>query len=438
MRALKSFRFRILISLWGFGLLLVVLYTAMAILLLMLPSNVSRQVFAELQYELDHFNQAYERDKNTPLPQSRLYASYADLTHLPEETRKRVAAFDNGFHKFAQNKGENSNKDYYLAVAPHPDNISKIYMLYDYDLYADEFKANFKNRAFRRFSLAFYMIVVLALFVGLVTSKKIIAPLNKLTSLIKASDPENLPKDLSKGFPENEVGFLAVSLENAMQRIREFVEREKNFTRDASHELRTPVTIIKGAVELLRQKPESNHKQIDRLLQRVERSLKNMEITIETFLWLGREQQTQEKDQTANLKRVVENTVEENQYLLSGKTVSLKIDVADNAIITAPEPVLKIAVVNLVRNAFSYTPAGKISICATQHYFEITDTGIGVDADDLENITHAHIKSAQSQGFGLGLAIVDRLCKRFNWTLDIGSESQSGTQVRVIFRMPEI
>lgn len=158
-----------------------------------------------------------------------------------------------------------------------------------------------------------------------------------------------------------------------------------------------------------------------------------MEVTIETFLWLGRESQIIDGEQTTNIKDVVDESVWENLYLLQEKQVSVNIKIEDDISIQAPEAILKIAVVNLIRNAFHYTQKGEITIFSNNEYFEIKDTGIGVESEDIKSITDPHVKGEHSKGFGLGLAIVERFCKRFNWLLGISSDRKTGTKVRITF-----
>lgn len=425
MRFHKSFRFRIFLSLWTFGIVLVILYTVLAALLMRLPSVTTQKVYSELSAEWASACRNYKSGGSMVLPQSRFIKSFTDISDLPSRVQQQVSAMNQGNARVSF-PGENGNDVYYISVQEHPDHGSPVYMLYDYDRQKDEAEANFKNRAYRRFSTAFYLIVVLSFMVGLVSSKRIIAPLKKLSMLVETSGPENLPMNLSKGFPENEIGALAQSFENAMRRIQAFIEREKKFSRDASHELRTPVATIGTAVELIRDIPESKDKKFDRLLRRIERSLKNMEVIIETFLWLGCESRLIDEDEVTRIRDVVSEAVEENRYLIREKPISVHTDIRDDVFIRAPEPILKIAVVNLIRNAFYHTHDGEITIFSNDEYFEIRDTGIGIESKDLE-------KSEHSKGFGQGLSIVERLCKRFDWLLDISSDTKNGTRVRITF-----
>jgi len=95
--------------------------------------------------------------------------------------------------------------------------------------------------------------------------------------------------------------------------------------------------------------------------------------------------------------------------------------------------VLFIVLNNIIRNAYNFTYEGCISIIVDQDYVEISDTGVGIEADKIQDVTKPHIKGSESQGFGIGLTIVKRLCDRFNWRLHIESMKFKGTKVRLYF-----
>ena len=161
-------------------------------------------------------------------------------------------------------------------------------------------------------------------------SRKTIAPVVQLAELVKKTGPENLPTDFPKQFCDDEVGVLAKTLEHAMQRVEAFVDREHQFTRDASHELRTPVTVIKGAIELLKQLPGNEQRSMNRPLRRIERSVNDMESTIEALLWLAREEAAIDPGQTCDVLPVVKDVIEQHRHLLADKPVEIDIDAEGN------------------------------------------------------------------------------------------------------------
>jgi len=278
------------------------------------------------------------------------------------------------------------------------------------------------------------LMVALGLWIGWLTSRKVIEPVAHLAEQVNRSGPENLPTDLSKNFSNDEVGVLARALEQAMQRVEAFVEREQQFSRDASHELRTPVTVIKGAVELLKRNFSRNEKSLYRPLERIERSVTNMENIIETLLWLSREDVAVDRNQNFAVVPVVQETIEQNRYLIGNKPVDIEFGSEDEPQLSIPADLFQIALTNLIRNAVQHTASGTIRVIVKIDRVLVTDTGAGIKADDLKRITQPHVRGDRSEGFGLGLYIVKRLCDRLGWGFEIESEEGLGTTVELIFR----
>jgi signal transduction histidine kinase len=227
--------------------------------------------------------------------------------------------------------------------------------------------------------------------------------------------------------------MLTRTIETTMNRINAFIQREKQFTRDASHELRTPLTIVKGAVEIMEQQPElDGNPLLKNPLKRISRSVRDMETTIETFLWLAREENGTEEP--CRVEPVVRKAIEDNHYLIENKDIRLHLDVFHDKTVRAREEVLYIAVTNLIRNAYHFTSRGSVTITLDEAHIGIQDTGMGIEADKLDSVTQTHIKGEESQGFGLGLSIVSRLCRRFGWQLAIESQAGKGTRVRILWQ----
>jgi signal transduction histidine kinase len=277
------------------------------------------------------------------------------------------------------------------------------------------------------------LIIALGLWIGWLTSRKVMAPVSHLAEQVDKSGPDNLPTDLSRHFYQDEVGVLARALEQTMQRVEAFVNREHQFTRDVSHELRTPVTVIKGAVELLKRYFAGEKKSEPRSLSRIERSVKKMENIIETLLWLSREDVADHQGPVFAVTSAVREVIEQNRYLIAGKPIEIDLIVKAEPQLTVPCPLFQIALTNLIRNALQSRPNGKITVDVHTDRVVVSDTGVGIAAKDLKTVTQPHVRGSGSEGFGLGLSIVSRLCDRFGWQLDIQSTVGSGTTVHLIF-----
>lgn len=425
----NSYRFKFFLSLWVFGILLVALYHLTGHFLVFFTKFSDGKDNFELEKEVAHVFDSFKNDKKVSYPNSRFLKSYLSGSDLPVDIRDTIEKLDIGYHFVDIERGVGKEQTYHVAVFRQPDRPDLFYILYDHTLYANEYISYQLFQTPRRVALAFVIVGALGIFMGLFASMMLISPIKTLVGKVKDLNPEDLPADFSHDFKNDEIGILAEALEASMQRIKEFIEREKNFTRDASHELRTPVTVINGAVEVIQQLPEYSNRSLAELIERIERAARNMEGIIDAFLWLARERHEKTTDTSCLVGDIVTTTVEENRYLLSGKPVSLELIMDENRRISVPQNILRIAVVNLIRNAFIYTSEGQITINVQPKYIQITNSGMAIPPEKLSTIKEPYQKGSNSKGFGIGLAIVERLCKRFDSKLDIDSDTESNIRV---------
>ena len=122
--------------------------------------------------------------------------------------------------------------------------------------------------------------------------------------------------------------------------------------------------------------------------------------------------------------------------MIGNKPIDIEIVYEAEPQLALPTSFFQIAMTNLIRNAIQYTTSGKISIVIKEDRILVTDTGAGMVVDDLKHTTGQHFTGDSDESFGLGLFIVQRLCNRFGWKLNIESETDCGTTVELIFRSP--
>jgi signal transduction histidine kinase len=386
---------------------------------------------SRLLEEVEHFNAHHQRYSGFPKPTSPYITSHIGTESMPLYVVDMVGGLSDGIHEAYRDQEE-----YHIAVQKLENQEKRLYLLYEVS--ALEFTEKRKLNIGLVLFAGILLVVALGLWVGWMTSRKVIAPVAHLVDQVDRSGPNTLPTDLSQNFTNDEVGILARALEQAMQRVESFVEREHQFTRDVSHELRTPVTVVKGAVELLKAKLQLKEPLISRPLARIERSVVNMENIIETLLWLSREDAAFDQKETFAVVPVARDTIEQNRSLIAEKSVEIEFFAESDPQLKVPAALFQIALTNLVRNAIQYTASGKISVTVTRDRIIVSDTGSGIAKNNLNFITQAHVRGDSSQGFGLGLSIVQRLCVRFDWNLKINSEVGQGTVVELIFQPDDL
>ena len=254
---------------------------------------------------------------------------------------------------------------------------------------------------------------------GVIVARRAVAPVVQLANVVANIDLEHLSAGdhkliESSRFGKDEVGVLAGAIEKTLERISAFIARERYFTSSASHELRTPITVITGAIELLEQGNLSTDDV--KAVERVRRATLEMKSTVEMFLCLARETDDGLYSEHFPVTPLVNRAVEQQRYLLNGKAVNVDVSNLARPSVRGHPQAFLIAVNNLVRNAFEHTLSGQGPIRVLIKERELLVTNEMGIVDDCQNTpTEAPI----SHGYGLGLGIVQRLCERNGWSFSL-------------------
>ncbi len=260
------------------------------------------------------------------------------------------------------------------------------------------------------------LIVTLVLVLLIIVIFRYLAkPLYRLNAWSKHLSSDDLKKPVPS-FHYRELDQLALQIINSLREVDDTAQRETQFLQYASHELRTPIAIVKSNAELLQQLWSDAPESCRPPLQRIIRAGKTMHHLTETLLWLTREEMSQPKSIQFRLDLLIQQLIEEHSYLLKGKAVELKIKL-DEIMVCQAETLIRILMANLIRNAMQHIDEGLISITLTDQQLTIQNTGIllnGITADD---------KSLDS--FGLGLKLVRQICQQQAWFFETSVESNS-------------
>ena len=279
--------------------------------------------------------------------------------------------------------------------------------------------------------LSTLVLLVLALGFGYWLARRATEPLTRLTGVVAGAAPGQLPHDFAHRFPDNEIGLLARSLDQALGRIAGFIEREQHFTRDASHELRTPLTVIDGAAQLLAAQPLAPQGAAQ--VARIRSAATHMAQSVDTLLALAREELDAAPAQPVAVLALVEKAVVQCAHLLEGKQVEVAVQVDAGCTVATHPAALAILLANLVGNAFVHTQRGQVRIAFEDGALVVADSGPGI-APALEGrLFQAGVKGEGSAGFGLGLSIASRLAARCGIRLEIGNAAGGGTRAVLHF-----
>lgn len=269
-------------------------------------------------------------------------------------------------------------------------------------------------------------------------SRRAVSPLVGLARQVEQLDPEDTHPEIfdPDGLPDDvdqEVRILSRALHRYTRRIESFIERERQFTRDASHELRTPITVIRMACSRLASDTELSP-QNRSTLERISRAAHDMEELVSGFLLLARESEGGLEHSEVCLNAVVAGEMERIAPLLENKPVRLELEARCQLFVSTWEKALAIVVGNLLRNAVAYTTEGTIRILIHNRELVIEDSGEGIAGPDVERVFRPFERATPREGgHGLGLDIVRRMAERFGWPVGISSRPGIGTRVTVSF-----
>lgn len=289
--------------------------------------------------------------------------------------------------------------------------------------------------------LAFVLLVLyLTTWLAFRASRRAFSPVIALARQVRELDPsaaEPARFDRARLPPaaDDEVRELADALGRYSDRLAELVARERQFTRDASHELRSPLTVIQLSSELLlADEPLSDAGR--RAAERIRRAAGDMDELTNAFLMLARQDEAGLPSGTICVNDVVSEELARAKSAAEGRPVRSSFTESHRLHLEAPERVLAILVGNLLRNAFSYTDRGDVDVSIDADKVVIRDTGVGIAPERLAELYRPFVRgeSAQRGGHGVGLSIVRRLSERFGWPVHI--ESQPGVGTRVEIRFP--
>jgi signal transduction histidine kinase len=267
--------------------------------------------------------------------------------------------------------------------------------------------------------LIIFVLVLLLIF------KKITVPVQSLQQWAKNLTVHDI-KQTHPDFKFKELNSLAKLILENLGSVANSVEREQTFLSYASHELRTPIAILRSNSALL-EKVNPNPSETERKIRdRIQRASLTMKSMTETLLWLSREGHADMPIKVTNLGDLLKNTQAELTYLLNGKSVEVSIEVDDSEVAIAVVPSL-IVLNNLIRNAFQHTQQGTVDI--VQKANEVLIINIETELEST-NINNASIH--KELGFGLGMQLVEKLTKQFGWKYTT-TKLNNGYMVSVFF-----
>jgi len=256
-------------------------------------------------------------------------------------------------------------------------------------------------------------------------------------------------QELSKRIPvlkiKDELGQLALTFNEMMNRLENSFKQIRQFSSDASHELRTPLTVLKGQNELILGKPRKLEEYQEVISSNLE-EINYMSKVLEDLFVLSKsdENQVNLDCKQFNLKPFVEEVCKHAEVLAEEKNIKIIITYLEAVEIKGDEVRLRQMVWNVLQNGIKYTQTGgelKVSLRNDREFALITiqDTGIGIPEEDLAFIFNRfyRVDKARSRdegGSGLGLSICRQIAEAHKGNIEVESKLGVGTRFKI--RLP--
>ncbi len=276
--------------------------------------------------------------------------------------------------------------------------------------------------------------LLIALILGWWIARAALRPINRISRTVRTiGDSKDLSRRLRFVGPHDEVGRLADTFDDMMDRLERVFDTQKRFIADASHELRTPLTSIRGNADLLRIAPPEDRElsitAIRREAERMTRLVSDLLLLAETDV---AEQQIQRTH--VDLDELLVDVYRSTRIVAEGR-VEVILDQADAVYVEGDADRLKQLFLNLADNAVKFTlPGGTVSLGVWAEpggaRVSISDSGIGIAPDEQEAIFQRFYRverSRSQRGSGLGLAICAWIVHAHDGRLEVSSELNKGS-----------
>lgn len=345
-----------------------------------------------LDTEASQYTRKYAQlGKDTPLPNEEEFSTYWSEREHP--------LWLNNYKKTGLYEQLLGTEDKHFIVIDHPSGEGLLYILFqdDADDYLDEYEANLHSITV---GLGILTTILMILY-GIYFVRSISIPLRHIQHKVDLMSPEHPDFTIDTKYQETQ--DIERSLLKSKHHIAQFFTREKEFSRFASHELRTPIMIISGSADLLAKVP-NQPKIALKAINRLHQASEEMTLLTETFLLLGKQDIEAHHFHHYQIEEILKTQLSHLEPLFSKQEMGAQLTIIGGEPCLAPSSFITVVINNLIKNAFSYS-VGDIQISLNKNRLCITNCH---DGNDTYNA-----------GYGCGLVIVERICERMAWEFDI-------------------
>jgi heavy metal sensor kinase len=264
-----------------------------------------------------------------------------------------------------------------------------------------------------------------------------------MTEIARRISAEHLAGRLEETGADDELGRLAQTLNEMLSRLDVAFKEMRQFTADASHELQTPLTILKGEIEVALRSPRGLE-EYERILKSALEEIDKIAHLVEGLLLLARaDAGVLRMDQRAvDLGQLVDEVYGQARILAEARSLNLRLGAVEPVSTQGDYTHLRRLLLNLVDNGIKYTPpGGKVTLSLQSSggwaSIRVEDTGIGIPQEDQARIFQRFYRSPEARsraegGAGLGLCIARSIAEAHGGRIEVESHPGQGSSFTVL------
>lgn len=282
------------------------------------------------------------------------------------------------------------------------------------------------------------IVLLFSIFVGFIFIKKALVPVKTIIDEVNNIDAKDLKKRIKQLNSNDEIDELITTFNKLLTRLEDSFFKIKRFSNDVSHELKTPLTVIKGELELGLRKSR-NIDEYKKILSTTLEETESLQRVIDSLLFLSNDNQNETIKQFTNIEfdSIIIDSLSKNKKLSFEKNIEFNIKNFDEVSCKGNEVLLRVMVDNLILNAIKYSNENSsIDLSLNKNFLIVKDYGIGIKKENLEQIFERFYmvdKARLRGGNGLGLSIVKNILKLHDFTIEVDSKLNEYTSFKIIF-----
>lgn len=320
----------------------------------------------------------------------------------------------------------------------------KIYWIRGISLHTD--KSVIVQTTFKINIIMIIILICLAALGGYFIISRAFVPVGRISKTAKSiADSSDLTQRINIGEGKDEISALANTFDEMLDKLQQSFEKEKQFTSDASHELRTPIAVIMSECEYMTECAKTTEEFMESA-DSIKRQTDKMSKLVSELLMISRmDKNTMTLNfEVTDISELLKFVCDEQEELNQNSTRLVR-NIRDNVIAKVDRGSMTRLLVNLISNAYKFTEAGgEVTVSLSENKSSVSisvkDSGIGISKDELPKIWERFYQAdtarthSENSGAGLGLSMVKWIAEKHNGKVTVESEPGKGSEF--VFTFP--